>query len=468
VTGKLIRPEVQPKSPRPGRLAKGAEIWAQMDATEFSEGIAEPTPYPDMDNTSNEVAKPSTGGTESVAGPDMDAVPEPPTALSEDAVEPEPAAVDELAKAIIRSFSVPGRGYEGNRNLCPNEDQLREWLQADGVSFDDGLLSAALTRLETAMVPGYNVRLVRGTELHRRNRSIWVPAERWPDRAMLLDPLSPWHSATYEPCDIVPYLIPAGRVTHEAKSLAQRTQLMKLPDRAHTSTKLRVIGQSSYAVARVDSYARPPGHLKCAICGRPVERRQWQAGRPHRRHSRHRLRTARRARDDLEHECGRRQRNQDRECAVGRRDGKVACGVSAAATPGSVCQVDRGRDHDLRRGNGSSERRRQCRCVQRREEQYLGKASDLLNVFRKSNVPVVEFMASPYVESCLTKLLKNHESTLDSIGTSMLIGLPREDKKRAEKEYIGLFNRRENYLNGLYTAAKMDMGAAQQGDNPCP
>jgi hypothetical protein len=48
------------------------------------------------------------------------------------------------------------------------------------VSFDDDLLSAALTRLETAMVPGYNVRLVRGTELHRRNRSIWVPAACWP------------------------------------------------------------------------------------------------------------------------------------------------------------------------------------------------------------------------------------------------------------------------------------------------
>jgi hypothetical protein len=97
---------------------------------------------------------------------DMDAVPELPTALSGAATEPDPAAVDELAKAIIRSFSVIGRGYEGNRNLCPHEDQLRDWLRADGVSFDDGLLSAALTRLETATVPGYNVGLVRATELH--------------------------------------------------------------------------------------------------------------------------------------------------------------------------------------------------------------------------------------------------------------------------------------------------------------
>jgi hypothetical protein len=210
LTGKLIRPEVPPKSPRPGRLAKGAEVWAQMDAAESFEGIANPIPAPDIDDTSNEVAEPCEGVTESVARKDMDAALEPLPALSEDAVELDPAAVDELAKAIIRSFSVTGRGHDGNRNLCPHEDLLREWLQADGMSFDDGFLSAALARLETATVPGYNVRLVRGTELHRRNRSIWVPAEHWPDRAMLLDPLSPWDSATYEPSDIVPYLIPAG------------------------------------------------------------------------------------------------------------------------------------------------------------------------------------------------------------------------------------------------------------------
>jgi hypothetical protein len=166
-----------------------------MGAAESSESIAEPIPAPDMDNTSNEVTEPSGHFTEPVAGPDMGSAREPLTALSEDAIEPDPATVDELAKAIIRSFSVTGRGCEGNRNLCPHEDQLREWLRADGVSFDDGLLSAALTMLETAMVPGHNVRLVRGTELHRRNRSIWVPAARWSDRAMLLDPLSPWDSA---------------------------------------------------------------------------------------------------------------------------------------------------------------------------------------------------------------------------------------------------------------------------------
>jgi hypothetical protein len=47
LTGKLIRPVVQPKSPRPGRLAKGAEIWTQMDAAESSKGVAKPIPGPD-------------------------------------------------------------------------------------------------------------------------------------------------------------------------------------------------------------------------------------------------------------------------------------------------------------------------------------------------------------------------------------------------------------------------------------
>jgi hypothetical protein len=75
LTGKLIRPEVQPKSPRPGRLAKGADVWAQMDAGDSFEGIAGPNPGLDMDNTTNEPAMPSAGGTESVAGPDMDAPP---------------------------------------------------------------------------------------------------------------------------------------------------------------------------------------------------------------------------------------------------------------------------------------------------------------------------------------------------------------------------------------------------------
>jgi hypothetical protein len=83
-------------------------------------------------------------------------------------------------------------------------------------------------RLETAMVPGYNVRLVRSTELHRRNRSIWVPAARWPDRAMLLDPLSPWDSATYELCDIAPYLIPAGVMRHEEAMRSPRASSLLL------------------------------------------------------------------------------------------------------------------------------------------------------------------------------------------------------------------------------------------------
>jgi hypothetical protein len=126
------------------------------------------------------------------------------------AAEPDPAAVNELAINVIKAFSVSGRGHEGNRNLCPHENTLRQWLRADGRVFDDHLLSAALTRLEKAEVPGCNVRLVRGEELHRRVKSIWVRTEQMPPRAMLLDPISPWDSATYEPCDIEPYLLREG------------------------------------------------------------------------------------------------------------------------------------------------------------------------------------------------------------------------------------------------------------------
>jgi hypothetical protein len=48
-----------------------------------------------------------------------------------------------------------------------------------------------------------------------------------------------------------------------------------------------------------------------------------------------------------------------------------------------------------------------------------------------------------------------------------MIGLPREEKKRAEKEAVRLFNQRENYLNGLY-GGPHGHGAAPQSDNPCP
>jgi hypothetical protein len=96
--------------------------------------------------------------------------------------------------------------YEGNRMLWESEDQLRQYLTADGVVYDESDLSATLTKLETAAVPGYDCRLVRGNELHRRQ----TPGVRWkmPARAILLEQLHPFDVKTYEPCDIEPYVIP--------------------------------------------------------------------------------------------------------------------------------------------------------------------------------------------------------------------------------------------------------------------
>jgi hypothetical protein len=123
------------------------------------------------------------------------------------AVEPDPTAVDALASAIIRTFGVTGRGYQGNRFLCAGEDQLREWLTEDGVSFDDAHLAAALSRLETATLPGSDARLIRGAELHRRNGSRNAPAAHLPPRAMIVESIHPFDHATYEPADISPYLV---------------------------------------------------------------------------------------------------------------------------------------------------------------------------------------------------------------------------------------------------------------------
>jgi hypothetical protein len=35
-----------------------------------------------------------------------------------------------LARAILSSFEVPGRGYQGNRSMCGSETVLREWSNA--------------------------------------------------------------------------------------------------------------------------------------------------------------------------------------------------------------------------------------------------------------------------------------------------------------------------------------------------
>jgi hypothetical protein len=81
-------------------------------------------------------------------------------------VVPTEDAADALATAIIKAF-VPGRGYQGNRKLCESETVLRSWLHSDGVIFDEADLPAALTRLETASLPGSTFRLLRGYALHR-------------------------------------------------------------------------------------------------------------------------------------------------------------------------------------------------------------------------------------------------------------------------------------------------------------
>jgi hypothetical protein len=103
-------------------------------------------------------------------------------------------------------FEVPGRGYEGNRILWESEDQLRQYLAADDVVYNESDLSEALTKLETAAVPGHDYRLVRGYELHRRQ----TPGVTWkmPSRGILLEQLRPFDFKTYGPSDIEPYLIP--------------------------------------------------------------------------------------------------------------------------------------------------------------------------------------------------------------------------------------------------------------------
>jgi hypothetical protein len=89
--------------------------------------------------------------------------------------------------------------------LCESETVLREWLHSDGVIFDAADLPAALTRLETATLPGFeNSRLLRGYALHR---SYPITAKPLPSRAMLLTALHLMDSMTYEPADIEPYVV---------------------------------------------------------------------------------------------------------------------------------------------------------------------------------------------------------------------------------------------------------------------
>jgi hypothetical protein len=104
--------------------------------------------------------------------------------------------VDALAREILKAVNVPGRGHEGNRYLIASDTQLRQYLTEDGVSFDDARLAAALSRLETATLPGSDARLIRGSELHRRNGSRNSPAAHLPARAMMIESIHPFDHTT--------------------------------------------------------------------------------------------------------------------------------------------------------------------------------------------------------------------------------------------------------------------------------
>jgi hypothetical protein len=133
------------------------------------------------------------------AAPDVEPVtPEPVEVLTAPSAPVDGDVVDALARAIVRSFNGSSRGYRGNRQLCAGEDQFREYLTADGVAFDDQVLSAALTKLETATVSGSDARIVRGAELHRRNGSRWLPSTPLPARGMLLETVWQFDSMEYE------------------------------------------------------------------------------------------------------------------------------------------------------------------------------------------------------------------------------------------------------------------------------
>jgi hypothetical protein len=88
--------------------------------------------------------------------------------------------------------------------VCESETVLREWLRLDGFEFDEADLPAALTRLETATLPGSNSRLLRGYALHR---SYPITAKPLPKRAMQLVPLHPFDRLEYPPADIEPYVL---------------------------------------------------------------------------------------------------------------------------------------------------------------------------------------------------------------------------------------------------------------------
>jgi hypothetical protein len=212
VMGRIGRAKVKMNAPRPGWLTTAATEAAERRLT--VNGHTATTTAPE----------PAEGPTD----PEMSVVTTTPA--------------EALAIAIVASFNVAGRGFQGRRLLCESEHQLREYLAADGVVYDEADLPAALTLLETATLPGSVWRLLRGEALHRRNG--W-PAKPLPPRAMILDQVHPFDSMEYEPADIEPYLLPPAVVNGDAKPLPSRAMLLM---------SLHPMDSTSYEAADIEPY----------------------------------------------------------------------------------------------------------------------------------------------------------------------------------------------------------------------
>jgi hypothetical protein len=152
--GKIGRSAAKSNSPRAGWLlsVNGKE------PVNGSVSVSEPVPVP-------AVSVPESAITPVVSEP-VEAALE----LPEAAHEPVSQGTDEervngLAQAIVKSFYVSGRGFQGNRFLCESEAVLRQYLTEDGVRFDDDLLAAAFRVLEAATLAGSDARLIRGSQL---------------------------------------------------------------------------------------------------------------------------------------------------------------------------------------------------------------------------------------------------------------------------------------------------------------
>jgi hypothetical protein len=188
--GKIARAKVKMNAPRPGWIITAAPEAAERGLNVNGHAPTAATPEPTEDAPA--------------ADEEPDIAP-----TSKDATGALEEAPDAVARAILKAFDA-GRSYQGNRYLCESETVLREWLAADGVIVDDATLSAALTKLETASLPGCAQRLIRGEDLHRRNRSRYSPQTQLPARAMRLEAVHPFDYTEYQPADIEPYLIPSG------------------------------------------------------------------------------------------------------------------------------------------------------------------------------------------------------------------------------------------------------------------